>query len=122
MLAAEQYCVVQAGGAAVGPVLDVVPLGPAGWPRTAGECAPAISKDERSAQRAGEQALASAEVEWVAVGVEQDVAHLCVAGQAADRGCGEGLASVKQSGADLTRQRLGADRDDDVRLHGAGCG
>ena len=46
VVAAEQDEVVQAGGAAVGPVLDVVGVGPAGGSGAAWECAVSVADDQ----------------------------------------------------------------------------
>jgi hypothetical protein len=49
VVVAAEHGVVQGGGSAVGPVVDVVDLGPLGWGVAAGEGAAAVAGDQRAA-------------------------------------------------------------------------
>ena len=70
VVAAEQDGVVEAGGAAVGPVPDVVGVAPAGWSVAAGERAAAVAQHQGAAQRPGDEAALSADVEDLAGAAE----------------------------------------------------
>nr|WP_235947382.1 hypothetical protein [Candidatus Frankia alpina] len=81
--AADEHEVVQAGGAVVGPMPNVVRLAPTRRPVATGECATAVAGDQGAAQVGRDGALRAADVEGDAVRVEDDAADLGVAGQTA---------------------------------------
>lgn len=86
---ADQDEVGQGGGAAVGPVGDVVGLAHRGWSGAAGEGAVLVAQGQGGPEGEGDQAVGSADVEDLAVGAEDAGDEVGVAGQAADRGDGE---------------------------------
>ena len=89
VFAAEQDEVVEVGGAAVGPVDDVVGVAHDRWAGAAGEGAVSVAGDQGAPQGGGDQSVGAADVEDLAVGAEADRDELGVAGQAADGGDGE---------------------------------
>ena len=76
---AEEGEVVQAGWSALGPVVDVVCVGPGGWFFAAGEDAAVVSDDERGADVFGDHPSLAA-VQGFAGGGEDDALHGGVAG------------------------------------------
>lgn len=77
---AEEGQVVQAGWSALGPVVDVVCVGPGGWFFAAGEDAAVVSDDERGADVFGDDPSLAADVQGFAGGGEDDALHGGVAG------------------------------------------
>ena len=60
--AADEDAVVEAGFAAIDPMLEMMSVTPFGWPVAAGEGASFVSHDERSSQGARDEAAFAAEV------------------------------------------------------------
>ena len=81
VVAAEEDGVGQAGGAAVGPVVDVVGVAPARWSVAAGERAAAVAEDEGASERPGDEAALSPDVEDLAGAAEDDGQQGGVAGE-----------------------------------------
>ena len=114
VVAAEQDGVVEVGGAAVGPVVDVVGVAPARWSVAAGEGAAAVAQHEGASERAGDEAALSADVEDLAGAAEDGGEDGGVAGEAAHRVRGEVEAGVEGAGAELPGQLVVAGGDDDL--------
>ena len=89
VVAAEQDHVVQAGGAAVGPVLEVVGVAHQGWAGAVGEGAVLVAGDQGSPDGGGDQAVDAADVEDLGVGAEDGGDQVGVAGEPAYGGGGE---------------------------------
>jgi len=85
VVVAEEREVGHIGGAAVGPVDDVVAVAPARWPVAAGEHAPTVADRERSPLRRGDRATGAADVDGHAGTVEHDGDDAGIAGQPAGR-------------------------------------
>src|SRR4051794_17726264 len=99
---AEQGAVLAAGGAAVGPVDDVVDVAPGGRGGAAGEHAVPVAVFHRPADGGGGGALFLADVQWKGGGVGEQPHHAGVAGQPAgglggDR-AGEGQFAAGDAG------------------------
>ncbi len=80
MEAAQQRGVVEVGGAAVGPRVNVVGFAPLGWPVAGGEGAAAVAGGEGEALRGAGEAPRAAEVEHGAAGVEDGGNEVGVSG------------------------------------------
>src|SRR4051812_44659922 len=91
---AEQHQVVKGGRAAVGPVLDVVGVGPPWWAPAAGERAPAVSGDQRPAQPGWDDPGGAADVQRLGRRPEHDGDDGGVAGQLAGPPRGDGGAGL----------------------------
>src|SRR6266545_307155 len=98
---AEEDGVVQVGGAAVGPVPQMVGVAPAGGQVAAGEGAARIPQDQGAAQRGGDGALRAAEVQGLAGPAEDGGDDFGVAGESAHGGGGQVLAGVQGAGANF---------------------
>src|SRR6266545_7732227 len=85
---AEEDGVVQVGGAAVGPVPQMVGVAPAGGQVAAGEGAARIPQGQGAAQRGGDGALGAAEVQGLAGPAEDGGDDFGVAGESAHGGGG----------------------------------
>lgn len=83
MSTAQRNAVPDAGGPVVGPMNYVVNIAPAGWYRTSGESASAVSEDHRAADRGGYCVAGATDVQWLAPGTEHHRDDLRVAGDAA---------------------------------------
>jgi len=83
VVAAEEGEVVQAGGAAVGPVVEVVGVAHEWWAGACGEGAVLVAGDQGAPEGGGDQAVQAADVEDLAATSEDDRDHLGVAGEAA---------------------------------------
>src|SRR4051795_5543066 len=77
---AEQPGVGEAGVAALGPVDEVVDLGPPVRCVAAGEDAGLVAGDDGSAQGRGDQAVGAAQIERFAVRAENEAGEVGVAG------------------------------------------
>ena len=91
--ATEQGEVVEVGGSAAGPVVQVVGVGPRGGPVAAGEDAAAVAVCQGAALGGGDDAAAPAEVEDLGAAAHEDAADGGVAaepqrGLGGDRGLG----------------------------------
>src|SRR6266498_3038113 len=98
---AEQDGVEQVGGAAVGPVQQMVDVAPAGGQVAAGEGAALIAEDQGAAQRGGDGALGAAEVQGLAGPAEDGGDDFGVAGESAHGGGGQVVAGVQGAGAEF---------------------
>ena len=83
--AAEQGEVVQVGGSAAGPVVEVVGVAPVVGPVTAGEDASAVAVDEGAALGGGDDAGAASEVEDFGAAVHDHASDGGVAAEPAAR-------------------------------------
>src|SRR3954454_3798074 len=83
VVAAQQGEVVQAGGAAVGPVSEVVGVAHQRWSGAAGEGAVPVADDQGGPERGGDQAVEASDVEDLALGAEDGGDDLGVTGQPA---------------------------------------
>ncbi len=81
--AAQQYQVVQVGGASVDPVDEVMAFAPGGRPIAAGVHTPRVTNDQGAAQRGVDGAGAAPDVEDLARAVGDDPADAGIARQAA---------------------------------------
>ena len=95
---AQQHEVVQGGGAAVGPVGEVVGVAHHRWPGAAGERAVPVPADQGPPQGGGDEAVRPADVEDLAVGAEGDGDDVGVARETADGGRGQLGAVVTDRG------------------------
>src|SRR6476620_369707 len=90
MVGTKECSVVCAGGAAVGPVGDVVGFAPGGGDGAAGEGAALVAGGDGFADVGREDAAGAADVEDSAGGAEEDGDEVCVAGDFAAGGGGDG--------------------------------
>jgi hypothetical protein len=89
VFSAEQHEVVQARGAAVGPVGDVVGVAHDRWAGAAGEGAVPVAGDQCPPLGGADQPAGLSQVEDLAFGAEDDGDEVGVAGESADGGDGE---------------------------------
>src|SRR5665647_830402 len=106
VVAAEQGEVEQAGRSAVGPVPDVVGVGPLGRPSAAGVGAAFVSGPEGGEQCWGDQSFGAADVQGLALGAEDHGDDGGVAGELADAVGGEDLTGQGGSGAPDGAEKL----------------
>jgi hypothetical protein len=88
---AEQGEVVEAGGSAVCPVLDVVGVAGDRWAGAAGERAVAVPQHQCVPDTAGDEAVGAADVENLAVTAEHGGQEFGITGETTDRGGGQRL-------------------------------
>jgi hypothetical protein len=79
---AQRNTIVDAGGAVVGPVDNVVDVAPASGHGTAREGAAIITQDHCAANRRGDGAAGAPDVQWFAARAEHERDEFCVAGDA----------------------------------------
>jgi hypothetical protein len=99
VVAAGEGEVEQAGGSAVGPVLDVVGVAPVGGSSAVWVGAAFVAGPEGGEQGWGDQAFGASDVEGLAVAAKDDGHDGGVAGELADGFGGEDLAVQGGSGA-----------------------
>nr|WP_306748330.1 hypothetical protein [Saccharothrix yanglingensis] len=112
---AGQGEVVQVGGAAVGPVLDVVGVAPLGWSVAVGEGAGPVAGVQRAALGGAHGSLGAAGVEYFGVAAEDDGEDCGVAGGAAGLGGAEVVVAVEHRVPDAPAEGVVVDGDADVR-------
>jgi hypothetical protein len=119
---AEHDQVVQGGGAAVLPFVDVVDLAPGGWAVAAGEGAAAVADRHRAAQSVGDGAGDPADIERDAGAVEHDRDHRGVAGQLAQSLGGELPAELERGAGGAAFEVFEPDGDRQLRAPATGLG
>jgi len=102
MEAAEQDEVVEARLAAVGPVLDVMCVGPLGRAVAAGEAAAAVAQDQGAADGGRDGAYRATDIERLAAAADGDAGDGGIAGEATDQ-----VGDDRARPAQLTRGRAG---------------
>lgn len=119
--ATQQHEVGEVGGAAVGPVNDVVCIAPPGWAVAAGEDTAAVAMRKGAVLGWARVAGASAEVEDLGAASGHDPAEPGVAGEAQRGVAGDGAdageiaADRREVGGRATDERVEVDGDVDAR-------